>query len=223
MKHLFITVLLILLLTTPAAGFSGWGEGGSGWGWDEPEIIEEEIIEEEIIEEEIIEEEIIEEEIIEEEVVEEEAEEEELEDEAEEEAPAPDYGLTKPNTGQFLFDNGYSSVNPNSGWSEPAVTETEIVAPAEVIVEPAKVEPVVITEKVIVYETVYVEKEVDEPTAWWHTMEAEEPVEPAEVAEPAKVKGISTPDTGGGGLFWLGLAAVILGVAIVARLEGRGE
>ena len=25
------------------------------------------------------------------------------------------------------------------------------------------------------------------------------------------------------GLFWLGVAAVILGVAIVARLEGRGE
>jgi hypothetical protein len=207
MKHLFITVLLILLLTTPAAGFSGWGEGGSGWGWDEPEIIEEEIIEEEIIEEE---------------VVEEEAEEEELEDEAEEEAPAPDYGLVKPNTGQFLYDNGYSSVNPNSGWSEPAVTETEIVAPAEVIVEPAKVEPapVVITEKVIVYETVYVEAEVEKPAAWWHEMEVEEP---AEVAEPVKVNGISTPDTGGGGIFWLGLAAVILGVAIVARLEGRGE
>ena len=45
--------------------------------------------------------------------------------------------------------------------------------------------------------------------------------------EPAKVvamaKGISTPETGGGGIFWLGLAAVILGVAIVARCDGRGE
>ena len=155
---------------------------GSGWGWDEPEVIEEEIVEEVIVEEDV------------------------------EEAVVPDSGLMKPNTAQYLFDKGYSSISP-SGWGEP----TEIVAVAEVVVELTKVEPVVITETVIVYETVYVVAEVDEPAAWWHTMEAEEP------SEVAKVKGISTPDTGGGGIFWLGLAAVILGVAIVVRLEGRGE
>ena len=197
MKHLFIAVLLILALSTPASA-TGWG---SGWGWEEPEVVEEVV--EEVVVEEII---------------------EEVVEEFEEELPAPDYGLTTPNTAQFLFDNGYSSIAP-SGWSEPTVAEIETVAvAAEVVVEPEKVAPIVITEKVIVYETVYVEKPVVK-TGWWHTMEAEEvaPVkdEPAKVV--AMVKGISTPETGGGGLFWLGLAAVILGVAVVARFEGRGE
>ena len=201
MKHLFIAVLLILALSTPVSA-TGWG---SGWGWEEPEVVEE-VVEEEIIEEVI-------------------DEVEEAADEVEEEvAPAPDYGLTTPNTAQFLFDNGYSSIAP-SGWSEPTVAEIETVAvAAEVVAEPEKVAPIVITEKVIVYETVYVEKPIVK-TGWWHTMEAEEvaPVkdEPAKVV--AMVKGISTPETGGGGIFWLGLAAVILGVAIVARIEGRGE
>ena len=206
MKHLFIVVLLILALSTPASA-TGWGSGWgiSGWGWEEPEVVEE-VVEEEIIEEVI------------EEV-------EEVIDEVEEEvAPAPDYGLTTPNTAQFLFDNGYSSIAP-SGWSEPTVAEIETVAvAAEVVAEPEKVAPIVIMEKVIVYETVYIEKPAVK-TGWWHTMEAEEAapakVEPAKVV--AMVKGISTPETGGGGLFWLAMAAVILGVAIVTRLEGRGE
>ena len=185
--------IAVLLILALATPVSATG-WGSGWGWEEPEVVEEEIIEEVI-------------------------------DEVEEAvAPAPDYGLTTPNTAQFLFDNGYSPIAP-SGWSEPTVAEVETVAvAAEVVAEPEKVAPIVITEKVIVYETVYVEKPIVK-TGWWHTMEAEEvaPVkdEPAKVV--AMVKGISTPETGGGGIFWLGLAAVILGVAIVARIEGRGE
>lgn len=194
MKHLFIAVLLILALSTPASA-TGWG---SGWGWEEPEVVEE-VVEEEIIEE-----------IVEEEVT---------EDIVEEVAPAPDYGLTTPNTAQFLFDNGYSSIAP-SGWSEPTVAEMETVAVAEVVAEPEKVAPIVITEKVIVYETIYIEKPAVK-TGWWHTMETEE-VNVEKKPVVAMVKGISTPDTGGGRLFWLGLATVILGAAIVARPEGRG-
>ena len=183
MKHLFVAVLLVVLLATPAAGFSGWGESSSGWGEEE---VEEEIIVPEPTPEPTPEE----------------------EPEPTEEPPQV------PNAMQFLIDNGY--VNAPSGFGEP-----------EMIVDPVADEPIktvevvkeVVVEKVIVYETVYIEKPVDN-MEWWQTMEA-----PAEekVGEKPIVKGISTPDTGGSGLFWLGLAAVILGVAIVARIEGRGE
>lgn len=198
MKHLFITVLLIVLLATPVAassGFgSGWGESSSGWGEEE---VEEEIVEEEIILSEVTPEPTPEE-----------------EPEPTEEPPQV------PNTMQFLIDNGYA--NAPSGFGEPEMIVDPVVEEPIKTVEVVKeIEVVkeVIVEKVIVYETVYVEKPATK-MEWWQTMEA-----PADgkVEEKPVVKRVSTPDTGGSGLFWLGLAAVILGVAIVARLEGRGE
>ena len=211
MKHLFITVLLILLLATPVAGFSGWG--GSGWGgsgWGEEEVEEPEgVTPEEEPEEEV--EEIIKE--VEEEPV-------------EEEPPAPDYGLTAPDTAQFLVDNGYAPSGFNSGWVEPAAV---VYAPEpEVTIEPEVepeilAEPIVITEKVIVYEPVYIEKEPTDNMQWWVEMNA--PVEENVEDEPvvARVKGISTPQTGGCNMFWLGLLAVICSVILAAKIEGRGE
>ena len=208
MKHLFITVLLILLLATPVAGFSGWG--GSGWGgsgWGEEEVEEPEGVTPEEEPEEEVEEEPVEE--VEEEPV-------------EEEPPAPDHGITMPDTGQFLVDNGYAPSGFNSGWVEPAAVvyapEPEVTIEPEVEAEPEiLVEPIVITEKVIIYEPVYIEKEPTDNMQWWVEMDA--PVE-EKVEETPVVKRISTPETGSSGLFWLGLAAVILGVAIVARIGG---
>ena len=197
MKHLFITVLLIILLATPAAAssvFSSWGSSGSGWGEEPTPELEEEIappapeVTPEV---------------------------------TPEEEPAPGYGITPPNTGQFLFDNGYAP-SP-SGFGEPEITVDppveESVATVEAVKEVEVIKEIIVVEKVI-YEPVYIEKKFVDNMQWWHTMEA-----PAKekVEEKPVVKGISTPDTGGGGLFWLGLAAVILGVAIVVRLEGRGE
>ena len=205
MKHLFVTVLLILLLATPAAGFSGWG--GSGWGgsgWGEEEVELEEVTPEEEPEEEA----------------------EEIIEEFEEEPPAPDYGLTAPNTGQFLVDNGYAPSGFNSGWAEPAavVYAPEVELEAEPEMEILTVaEPIVITEKVVVYEPVYIEKEPTDNMQWWVEMDA--PVEENVEDEPvvAKVKGISTPQTGGCNMFWLALLAVICSVILAAKIEGRGE